>query len=135
MAVIDATGAPLGRLASVVAKRLLEGEKIVVINAEKAIIVGNKREIKKRYEAKRKIGGTKRKGPYFPRMPDRIIKRTVRGMLPYQQPKGRKAYKNFKAYIGVPDELEKEKVEKFKYKTTSNHITLEELSRHLGITW
>ncbi len=135
MTVIDATGAPLGRLASVVAKRLLDGEKIVVVNAEKAIIVGNKREIKKRYEAKKKIGGTKRKGPYFPRMPDRILKRTVRGMLPYQRPRGRKAYKNFKAYIGVPDEVEKEKAEEFKYDTMSTYITLKELSHHLGVSW
>jgi len=135
MAIIDATGAPLGRLASVVAKRLLNGEEIIVVNAEKAIIVGDKKEIKNRYEARREIGGMKRKGPYFPRMPDRILKRTVRGMLPYQQPKGRNAYKKLKAYIGVPEEFEKEKIEKFKYKTTSNHVTLEELSHHLGVTW
>jgi large subunit ribosomal protein L13 len=133
MTVIDATGTPLGRLASVVAKRLLEGEEIFVINAEKAIIVGNKNEIKKRYGVKRDRGGTKRKGPFFPRMPDRILKRTVRGMLPYQISRGREAYKNFKAYIGVPNQFQKEKAEKLNYETMSTYITLSELSQHLGV--
>ena len=103
------------------------------INAEKAIIVGNRNEIKKRYGVKRERGGTKRKGPFFPRMPDRILKRTVRGMLPYQVSRGREAYKNFKAYIGVPNQFQKEKPEKLNYETMSTYITLSELSQHLGV--
>lgn len=134
-AVIDASGATLGRLSSMLAKRLLEGEEIAVVNSEKAIIVGSKKEIESRYKVKREVGGSKRKGPFFPRMPDRILKRTVRGMLPYQQPKGRKAYKNLKAYIGVPEEFEKEKFEKVKQSNPSSYMTLKELSEYLGISW
>ncbi len=135
MAVIDATGSPVGRLATRLAKRLLEGEEIHVINAEKAIITGNMDEIKDRYLSRKERGGTKRKGPYFPRLPHLILKRTVRGMLPYQQPKGRKAYKRLKVYIGVPKELEGKEMEKIEYKKSTNYITLKELSEYMGIKW
>ncbi|MCD6171642.1 MAG: 50S ribosomal protein L13 [Thermoplasmata archaeon] len=135
MAVIDASDAPIGRLATRLAKRLLEGEEINVVNAEKAIITGNKDEIKERYLSRKRRGGTKRKGPYFPRLPHLILKRTVRGMLPYQQPKGRKAYKRLKVYIGVPKELEGKEMEKIEYKKSTNYITLKELSEYMGIKW
>ncbi|MGC9554024.1 MAG: 50S ribosomal protein L13 [Thermoplasmatota archaeon] len=135
MKVIDATGAPLGRLSSLLAKQLLDGEEIAVVNAEQAVIVGRRRAIEKRYRLKREVGGTKRKGPYFPRMPDQILKRTVRGMLPYQQPRGRQALKNLKAYIGVPEQLAEAQAEKLAETTTSPHITLKQLSNYLGVTW
>lgn len=135
MKVIDATGAPLGRLSSLLAKQLLDGEEIAVVNAEQAVIVGRRREIEKRYLSKREVGGTKRKGPYFPRRPDQILKRTVRGMLPYQQPRGRQALKNLKAYIGVPQQLADVQPERLADTTTSPHITLKQLSTFLGVTW
>ncbi len=135
MAVIDATDMPIGRLSSIVAKRLLNGEEIYIVNAERAIINGNKEEIIGRYRKKREIGGTKRKGPYFPRMPHMIIKRTVRGMLPYQQPKGRSAYKRLKVYIGIPEELKEKEMERMNLKKSVNYITLKELSEYLGLKW
>ena len=135
MRVVDASGAPLGRLASQLAQQLLEGEQITVINAEQVIIVGNKEEIQQRYKRKREIGGTKRKGPYFPRMPDQIVKRTVRGMLPYQKTRGREALRNLKAHIGVPNDLGEAEAERMAEPTTSPHITLRELSSFLGVSW
>lgn len=131
--VIDAKGAVLGRLASVVAKRLLKGEEIAIVNSEKAIIVGDKDSIKERYKEKREIGSS-RKGPYFPRRADRIVKRTVRGMLPYQQPKGREALKRLRCFIGVPKEFEgvqMEVIESVK-KMPLRYITVGELSEFLG---
>jgi large subunit ribosomal protein L13 len=135
MKVIDATGIPLGRLSALLAKRLLDGEEIAVINAEKAVIVGRRREIEKRYQRKREVGGTKRKGPFFPRMPDQILKRTVRGMLPYQQPRGRAALKNLKTYIGIPEQFRESSTDQLGETTTSPHITLQDLSNFLGVTW
>lgn len=135
MKVIDAAGAPLGRLASQLASQLLEGEQITVINAEQAIIVGNKDEIQQRYKRKREIGGTKRKGPFFPRVPDKILQRTVRGMLPYQKTRGRQAFKNLKAYMGTPHGLDDAEAETLMESTTSPHITLKDLSAFLGVSW
>jgi large subunit ribosomal protein L13 len=131
--IIDANGATLGRLSTNSAKRLLKGEKIAVINSEKAIISGKKFAIKKRYKEKREVG-TYRKGPFFPRMPDQIVKRTIRGMIPYQTPHGRTAFKKLKCYMGIPKEFEGKKFEIIKeaLKQPVNFITIEELSRSLG---
>ncbi|KAA0018010.1 MAG: 50S ribosomal protein L13 [Thermoplasmata archaeon] len=133
MTVIDASGAVLGRMASIVAKRLLKGEEIAIVNAEKAIILGDEQRVKQEYREKREIG-TQRKGPFFPRMPHMIVKRTIRGMLPYQQPKGREAMKRLKCYIGVPDEYKDANMERvgIPEKKPYKYITVEELSRYLG---
>lgn len=133
MRIIDAEGATLGRLCTSVAKSLLNGDEIAIVNAEKAIISGKKRMIKEEYKTRREIG-TYRKGPFFPRMPDRIVKRAVRGMLPYQTPHGRAAFKRLKCYIGIPKELEGKKTETIEQAKQQHvdYITIEELSRSLG---
>ena len=132
-AIIDANGATLGRLSTATAKRLLKGEEIAVINSEKAIISGKKVAIKNRYKQKREVG-TYRKGPFFPRMPDQIVKRTIRGMIPYQTPHGRTAFKRLKCYIDIPKEFEGKKLETIKdaEKQPVDFMTIEELSRSLG---
>ncbi len=104
MTVIDANGLIMGRLASNVAKRLLNGEDISIVNAEKAVISGSKITTFKEYDEIRNMG-TREFGPYFPKMPDRIMKRTVRGMLPYKRARGRDAMARLRVYIGVPAEL------------------------------
>ena len=104
---IDASNLILGRLASIVAKRLLNGEEIIVINAEKAIISGNKENIfedaAKRLEIR--TVGSKTKSPKHPRRPEGLIRKTVRGMLPWDKPRGKIAFKRLKVYIGVPDSV------------------------------
>jgi len=131
--IINAQGAVLGRLGTTVAKRLLNGEDISVINAEKAIIVGKKPEIKSRYKQKQDLG-TYRKGPFFPRMPDRLVKRTIRGMIPYQTPHGRAAFKRLKCYIGTPKEFQGKQAESVDnaQKKPAEFMTVEELSHALG---
>ena len=131
--IIDATGANLGRLSTHIAKRILDGEEIAVINSEKAIISGKKRAIKEKYKEKRRVG-TYRKGPFFPRESDKIFKRTVRGMLPYQKPHGREAFKRLKCYIDIPDEFKDKKFEKIKEveKNPTDYITIKEISKSLG---
>jgi large subunit ribosomal protein L13 len=131
--IIDADGAILGRISTVIAKRLLNNETIAVINSEKAIISGKKSAIKNRYSHKRELG-TYRKGPFFPRMPDKLVKRTIRGMIPYQTPHGREAFKKLKCYIGIPKEFEGMKYEKIGIadKHPTDYITVGDLSRELG---
>jgi len=131
--IIDASGALLGRLSTNAAKRLLKGEEIAIVNSEKAIISGKKSSIKNRYKKKREIG-TYRKGPFYPKMPDQIVKRTIRGMIPYQTSHGRNAFKRLKCYIGVPREFQGQKFENIKEaeKQPIDYVTIEELSRSLG---
>lgn len=108
--IIDATELILGRLATFVAKKALLGERIDVINVEQAVISGNKKWILAHYIQKRDRG-IPLKGPYMQRMPDRFVRKTIRGMLPYKQEKGRKAYGNIKCHIGVPENLKEQKAE------------------------
>ena len=135
MTVIDASGATIGRLGSLVAKRLLSGEEIFIINAEQAIVSGTKDAVVAVYRQKREVGGTKRKGPFVSRMPHLILKRTIRGMLPYQHPNGRKAYKHLKVYIGIPETLKNIEAEHIEMRRPSHYITLKDLSSYLGIPW
>ena len=109
--VYDATDKVLGRLASVVAKQLLIARKagnplrIIVLNSEHAMVSGQRSTVLADYDFKYKLNHP-RKGPFFPRMPDQIMKRTVRGMLPYQKnSSGRNAVKDLRVMIGCPTNL------------------------------
>jgi large subunit ribosomal protein L13 len=107
--IIDGEGLVLGRLASKVSKKLLEGEDITVLNADKIVISGNKEWAYAKYKQRidrASISNPRRMGPKFPRRPDDIFRRTVRGMLPYKKSKGRKAFKSLKVYVGIPREFQ-----------------------------
>ena len=110
MTVIDASDLICGRLATVVAKRALLGEKISIVNSEKAVITGKKEYLLRHYKEKA-ARGNPLKGPFQPKMPDRFLRRIIRGMLPYKQEKGLKAYKSVLCYIGIPDEFKSQKLE------------------------
>ena len=97
--VIDGDGLLVGRLASNVAKRALAGEEIAVVNAEKAVISGTRARVLGNYKQKRQRG-SREGGPFFPRRPDHILKRTIRGMVPYKRERGIEAMKRIKIYVG-----------------------------------
>jgi large subunit ribosomal protein L13 len=132
--IIDATGLVLGRMATHAAKRAILGDDVHIVNAEKAIIVGSsRRAIQEHYHFKRTVG-TKRKGPFFPREPHLIVKRTCRGMINYQSSSGRAAYKRIKAHIGVPRELANTKALPVEaaQRTARTYLTIAELASWLG---
>ena len=109
--IIDASDMILGRLASYVAKKALLGEKVDVVNCEKAVLTGNKKSVFADYKRRNERGTRPTKGPFMPKMPDRFVRRCIRGMLPYKQEKGIKAFKRVMCYIGIPDEFKDEKIE------------------------
>jgi large subunit ribosomal protein L13 len=133
--IIDAKGLILGRMSSIVAKRLLQGESIIVLNAEKAAISGKRLQIVHEAKAFLEVGHP-RKGPYHPRRPDRIVRRTVRGMLPWKKPKGRQAYKRLKVYLGAPKEFDGKEIQTIldasAEKLKSPYITVGELAKEIG---
>lgn len=106
--IIDAKESILGRLGTYVAKQALLGNKVDVINCEEAIISGSKQAILYEYVRRLKRKAPT-KAPYFYRGADMLVKRTIRGMLPFKRARGRDAFKNIKCYIGVPDNLKNEK--------------------------
>lgn len=135
--VIDAENVIMGRLATFVAKKLLEGENVVVVNAEKAVITGRPDAIFDRYKMKRNLGGPMKpfKGPFHPRMPDRIVRRSIRGMLPMKKSSGRDAYQRCMTYIGVPREFAKSEKMVLDAKTNlprSRYVYVAEVSKFLG---
>ena len=103
--IIDAEDLIAGKIAAYAAKQALLGEQIDIVNAEKACITGSKKNLLEKYDARVKRGNPF-KGPYFPTTPDRILRRTVRGMLPWKVNRGKVAYKKVMCYLGVPDALQ-----------------------------
>jgi len=129
--IVDAEEAIVGRLAAKIAKELFKGENIIVINSEKAIITGNPDAIIRRYFTKRERGDPN-KGPFYPRQPDKLLKRTIRGMLPYKKDRGRKALRRLKVFIGNPDNLKGEKISKTEEDIKCKYLTLKDLCKKLG---
>jgi len=110
MKIIDATGLIVGRMATQVAKAAMMGETVAVVNSEKAIFSGRREMVLgefKNIENK----ATPYKGPFRVRLPDRILRRTIRGMLPIEKARGREAFKRVMCYIGVPSEFKDKKLE------------------------
>jgi len=133
--IIDAEGLILGRMASIVAKRLLENENIIIANAEKAVLSGKKKSRLKEVKKFLEVGHPK-KGPFHYRRPDRIVRKTVRGMLPFKQPKGKQAFKRLRVSIGIPEGFKKQKMETLAEaraeKLTCPYLTLGQLAKEIG---
>ena len=145
--ILNAENQTLGRLLSLAAKKALNGEEVVIVNAEKAIISGKKEAVLqknlKMLEIKNK--GNYRKGPFHFKRPDRYVKKAVRGMLPYNKPRGVDAYERIRVYIGMPEkelkenhniDLKKEKPYELKHtKHPADYVTVEEVCRFIGGSW
>ncbi len=139
--VVDARDCILGRVASEVAQRALAGERVAIVNAEDAVITGDKEDIFETYRTRIQLGSDR--GPNYPRRPDTILKRSVRGMVPYKKPRGREAFENVRVYVGNPyeddDDHTAEVLEDTSLDRLSNirFVHLGEVSEQLGanVTW
>jgi large subunit ribosomal protein L13 len=138
--VVDARDCILGRVASQVAEHALDGRRVAVVNAERAVITGGEEDVMSVFRKRAEVGSDR--GPYYPKRPDRIFKRSIRGMLPYKKPRGREAFENVRCYVGDPyedDAVEAEVLEGTSLDRLSNikFLTLGEVSEGLGanVTW
>ena len=120
--IIDAKDAVLGRLGTYVAKQLLLGSNVEVVNCEEAVVSGKKHAILENY-IRRIDRKAPTKGPYLYRRPDFFVKRTIRGMLPFKRTRGRDAFKNVKCHIGVPDNLKNERATALEANASGLHST------------
>ena len=134
--IIDAKDLIVGRLGSVAAKRAMVGEDVVIINAEKAVISGGRQFTLKRFHHMRFERTTPRKGPFISRLPHLMLRRLIRGMVPYDRAKGRLAYARIRCYAGVPKNLEgkADTIPGADYHKMPNRkfVTMEEICKHLG---
>jgi large subunit ribosomal protein L13 len=133
--IVNAEGLIVGRMCSKVAKRLLNGEEVIILNAEKAVFSGKKKAKVLEAHIFLEVGAPVR-GPFHYRRPDRFLRKTVRGMVPYKQPKGKNAYKRLKVFMGVPIALKDQAMITFEEASSANlkgpHFTLGELAKEIG---
>jgi len=136
MILIDGTNQILGRVASYAAKQALFGETIRIVNCEKIIVTGRKKFLEQHYE-ERKERGHPYDGPFYPKLADRLVRRVIRGMLPYKQARGREAFKRVMCYRGVPLEFKDIKITKIpgadaSKLQTPNYLEIQHISTFLG---
>ena len=135
--VVDARDCILGRVASKVAARALEGETVAVVNAERAVVTGSEQDVIGTFEQRRELGSDR--GPAYPKRPDGIMKRSIRGMVPHKTSRGREAFERIRVYMGNPYEDEADVLEGTSLDRLSNikFVTLGDVSEALGAnkTW
>ncbi|MFC7226976.1 50S ribosomal protein L13 [Salinirubellus salinus] len=135
--VVDARDCILGRVASQVAEKAMEGERVAIINAERAVITGGRDDVMSVYRDRVRVGSDR--GPYYPKRPDGIFKRAVRGMIPYKTTRGREAFENVRVYVGNPYDEDGEVLDETSLDRLSNikFVSLGEISEQLGanVTW
>jgi large subunit ribosomal protein L13 len=135
---VDATNQIAGRLSSKVAKLILSGRRVVVVNAERSLISGSRTSVinqwKERLELSSRVNPIY--GPIHPRRPDNILRRMVRGMVPRKKPKGALAMKRLRVYVGIPAEVKATKLTRFEGTTATRpipvYVTMGDLSKSLG---
>jgi large subunit ribosomal protein L13 len=139
--VVDTTNHIAGRLASHVAKLLIQGNRVTLVNCEKIMYSGTRDNLIAEYRAFLEINSiiNYKHGPVHYRRPDTIISKMIRGMLPYEgKPSGVAAFKRLRAYVGSPKELKS--LEKIQFekalirKAASNYTTMGALCRVIGWT-
>lgn len=129
--VIDATDGVMGRVAAFATKQALLGKDVVIVNCEKAVVTGNRRTTIEDYKEKRQRGGASLRGPHFPKQAEKIMKRTVRGMLNYTFARGLQAYRRIICYDAVPAEFASAKKITLTRELKTRAISLGDLSKEM----
>ena len=136
--VVDATSCIAGRMCSHVSKLLLQGKRVAIVNAEKAMLSGNRYKTIDSYKEHLGINSVTNPihGPFHPRRPDTILSKMVRGMVPKRKPSGIGAFKHLRVYTGVPEDMKGAKMESFEdskiTKPESYYISIAEVAKQIG---
>jgi large subunit ribosomal protein L13 len=138
--IVDVKGLVAGRVATKVAKAIINGEQVTVLNAQEAVVVGNTESIMEKY--KRRVDAAVKSnpnfGPKYSRVPDRLFRRMVRNMLPTNKTAKDRIIKRLDVYNEVPKEFAKEKAitfEEFKCNERHHFMTMKEIGLALGGRW
>ncbi|CAL1532785.1 unnamed protein product [Lymnaea stagnalis] len=109
--VIDGRGHLLGRLAAIVAKTLLNGQRVVVVRCEGINISGNfyRNKLKFLKYLKKRCNVNPARGPFHFRAPSKQFWRVIRGMLPHKTARGKEALGRLKVFEGIPPPYDKKK--------------------------
>lgn len=133
---IDATDAVVGRIGTYAAKQALLGHTVKILNAEKAIFTGDPKKTVSFYHNRIFGMGTPFSGPFYSRLPDRFLRRVLRGMFDYKNPRGAAAYKRLMCYVGVPTEFKDKKMitvgKKAEELPTLKYVSVGKLCKSIG---
>ena len=136
--VVDATKCVAGRMCSHVSKLLLQGNRVAIVNAEKAMLSGNRYKTIELYKEYLEINSVTNPihGPFHPRRPDTILSKMVRGMVPKRKTTGIEAHHRLRVYVGVPEEMKNAKMESFAdskiTKPESYYLTVGDVAKQIG---
>ena len=131
--IINAEKSVLGRVASFAAKQALLGKSVIIVNADRVLLTGNRRGVIEHYIKATKRGLYSQKGPYLPRKDTgRMLKRTIRGMLSHRQQRGYDALKRVICYPNIPVEYTSAKMIKIERPIKTRTISLKEVSKELS---
>ena len=136
--IVDGTNHIAGRLCSHVAKLLINGNRVSIVNSENIMLSGDREAIIEEYRKYLEISSVTNPkfGPFHPRRPDTMISKMVRGMLPKNKPSGKTALKRLRAYLGVPNELKSKKTTQFEdakiKRPAPNYTSLGDLGHIVG---
>jgi large subunit ribosomal protein L13 len=136
--VVDATNCIAGRMCSHVSKLLLQGNKVAIVNAEKAMLSGDRYAVIRQYKEHLEINSVTNPihGPFHPRRPDTMLTKMVRGMVPKQKTTGIEAFQRLRVYIGVPEEMKASKMQSFDdskiTKPEAYYISMGDVAKQIG---
>jgi large subunit ribosomal protein L13 len=136
--VVDATNCIAGRMCSHVSKLLLQGNKVAIVNAERAMLSGNRYKVIEQYKEHLEINSVTNPihGPFHPRRPDTMLTKMVRGMVPKQKTSGIEAHQRLRVYIGVPEEMKTAKMQSFDdakiTKPEAYYISMGDVAKQIG---
>lgn len=133
--IINAEGLILGKFANLAAKKALMGEEVIIINCDMAVVSGSYEWVNRHYKRRRDMGTYK--GPIISRLSERMVKRAIRGMLPYKQERGREALGRIRCFRRVPPEFEGKEYIKIEKADSarlmkSGYVSLNDICRNLG---
>jgi len=138
--IVDVKGIVAGRAATRIAKALIKGETVIVLNAQDAVMVGNTPSIMEKFKRRTdaSVLSNPHYGPKYARIPDRMFRRTVRNMLPTKKSAKERMIKRLKVFNAVPKEYASEKAitfEESRFNERHNAMTYKEIALQLGGRW
>lgn len=139
MKTVDYSNLVLGRAASKTAKLLLNGESITIVHAEKAVVRGTRSGILEKFQRRENLrskGNPEKKGAKISRMPDKIVRFSIKHMIPYGHGKGQQALKRLRIHMGLPKQMEGVALEQWKElenQEKKNFLTVQQISEAIGL--
>jgi large subunit ribosomal protein L13 len=138
--IVDAKDNVAGRLASKVAKAIINGERVTVINSQDLVMVGNKKSILEKFTT-RVDGAVKSNphyGPKYDRIPSKIFRRMVRNMLPTKKRAKERIIKQLRVFNTTAKGIDSKEAiifEEIKFNHRNNYIKLKDVALLLGGRW